>query len=105
MILGFDYWKMTFINIKTNKVLYEARGYFRLDEANCGDTRICVKTDVYRDKYKYVFISRHEDIVYVIEELKDHPEDPCYFEFNIYTNSQKLETDIEEDNENVEKGE
>jgi site-specific DNA-methyltransferase (adenine-specific) len=48
-----------------------------------------------RDEYKYVFISRHEDIVYVIENLKDHPEDPYYFEFNIYTPSKKSETDNE----------
>lgn len=95
MILGFNYWKMTFINIKTSKVLYEARGYFTLEEANCGDMRIRVKTNAYRDEYKYVFISRHEDIVYVIENLKEHPEDPYYFEFNIYTTSQKLETDSE----------
>lgn len=95
MILGFNYWKMTFINIKTNKVLYEAQGYFRVDEANCGDTRICVKTNAYRDEYKYVFISRHEDIVYVIENLKVYPEDPYYFEFNIYTPSKKSETDNE----------
>lgn len=95
VVLGIDYWKMTFINIKTSKVLYEARGYFEVDEVNCGDTRIRVKTNAYRDEYKFVFISKHEDIVYVIEELKEHPEDPYYFEFNIYTTSQKLETDNE----------
>ena len=93
--LGFNYWKITFINIKTSKVLYEARGYFEVGEAQCGDMRIRVKTDIYRDEYKYVFISKHEDIVYVVEGLKEHPEDPYYFEFNIYTPSEKLETDSE----------
>lgn len=93
--LGFDYWKMTFINIKTSKVLYEARGYFETDETKCGNMRIRVRTNVYRDEYKYVFISKHEDIVYVVEKLEEQPEDPYYFEFNIYTTSQKLETDNE----------
>lgn len=87
------YRKMTFINLRTGEVLYEAQGYFSLQDTSRGEIGLIFR--VSKNEYKINYFSKHENVAYIIEQIENTHTNPYYWEIKVYAVLPKLQTDNE----------
>lgn len=87
------YRKMTFINLRTGEGLYEAQGYFSLQDTSRGEIGLIFR--VSKNEYKINYFSKHENVAYIIEQIENTHTNPYYWEIKVYAALPKLQTDSE----------
>ena len=80
------YRRMTFINLRTDKILYEVKGYFSVqttyDNTNKIELGILIMTG--KDEFKMHYFSVDNNVTYVIEQIENTHTDPYHWEINWY---------------------
>ena len=89
------YRRMTFINLRTGDVLYEAEGYFSLQDTSSSEIGLIFRVD--KDEYKINYFSKHENVAYIIEQIENTHTNPYFYEIKIYATLPKIEIDSEHD--------
>ena len=89
------YRRMTFINLRTGDVLYEAEGYFSLQDTSSSEIGLIFRVD--KDEYKINYFSKHENVAYIIEQIENTHTNPYFYEIKIYATLPKFEIDSERD--------
>ena len=77
------YRRCTFINLRTDKVLYIAEGYFSIYETE-ENTELTLVFLVAPNEYKIDYFSKHENVAYVIEQIENTHDDPYHWEIHIF---------------------
>lgn len=79
------YRRCTFINLRTDRILYIAEGYFSIyeDETN-GMNEITLVFQIGAKEYKIDYFSKHENVAYVIQQIENTHTDPYHWEFVIF---------------------
>lgn len=82
------YRRMRFINLNSDKILYEVEGYFSLqttyDNQYQGQQEIGIIIETGKDEYKMHYFSVDNNIAYVIEQVENTHTDPYHWEINWY---------------------
>ena len=78
------YRRMTFINLRTDKILYTAEGYFSLQDTDSNGTEIGIIFKTGEDEYKINYFSKHENVSYIIEQTENTHTDPYYWEIKVF---------------------
>ena len=76
------YRRMTFINLRTDKILYAAEGYFSLHNSAANEIAITFK--VAEDQYSLNYFLIGENVVYVIEQVENTTADPYHWHIYWY---------------------
>lgn len=87
------YRRMTFINLRTGDILYEAEGYFSLQDTSSDEIGLIFR--IAKDEYKINYFSKHENVAYIIEQIENTHTNPYFYEIKIYATLPKFETDSE----------
>ena len=82
------YRRMTFVNLYTDKVLYDVEGYFALkttyDNTYQGQQEIGITILTGKDQYQLHYFSIANNVTYVIEQIEPTHEDPYFWKINWY---------------------
>lgn len=89
------YREITFVNLRTDKILYQGEGYFSLKDTSTNEIGLIFR--VSKDEYKLVYLSTHENVAYVINQIENTHTNPYYYEFKLYVPLPTIETDSEYD--------
>ncbi len=76
------YRRMTFINLRTDKILYAAEGYFSLHDSSTNEISITFK--VSENEYSLNYFLIGENVVYVIEQIENTTTDPYHWHIYWY---------------------
>ena len=87
------YREITFVNLRSDKILYQGEGYFSLQDTSSDEIGLVFR--VAKNEYKIVYLSKHENVAYVINQIENTHTDPYYYEFKLYVPLPKFETDEE----------
>ena len=89
------YRKITFVNLRSDRILYQGEGYFSIDDT--GVEELGVTFRIAKNEYKLIYLSKHENVAYVIEQCENTHTDPYFYEFKWYLPLPTIETDSEYD--------
>lgn len=89
------YREITFVNLRSDKILYQGEGYFSI--SNSATNELCLTFRVARDEYKIIYLSTHENVAYVINQVENTHTDPYHYEFKWFIATPKIESDSELD--------
>ena len=78
------YRRMTFINLRTDKILYEAEGYFSLQDTREGGSEIGLTFMIGPGEYKLDYFSIDANVAYVIEQVENTTMDPYHWHIYWY---------------------
>lgn len=85
------YRRMTFVNLRTDKVLYEAEGYFSLQDSREDGSEISLTFKTGEDSYKIDYFSIDANVTYVIEQLENTNADPYHWHIYWYVKTPKVD--------------
>jgi predicted small secreted protein len=80
------YRRMTFVNLRTDKMLYQAEGYFSVQTTDSQDaySEIGLIFKVGPSEFKMDYFSVAANVVYVIEQAKNTTTDPYHWVITWY---------------------
>ena len=78
------YRRMTFINLRTDKILYQAEGYFSLQDSRKDGSEISLTFKIAEDEYKLDYFSVDANVAYVIEQVENTTTDPYHWHIYWY---------------------
>lgn len=78
------YRRMTFINLRTDKILYEAEGYFSLNDTREDGSEIGLTFKIAENEYKMDYFSIDANVAYVIEQIENTTGDPYHWHIYWY---------------------
>lgn len=87
------YRKMTFINLRSDKILYSAEGYFSIQtthSSNAGE-ELALVFKIAPDQYKMDYFSIANNVTYVIEQKENTHTNPYHWEIIWYVATPDIE--------------
>ena len=78
------YRRMTFINLRTDKILYQAEGYFSLNDSRDDGSEISLTFKIGPKEYKLDYFSIDANVAYVIEQVENTTTDPYHWHIYWY---------------------
>ena len=86
------YRRMTFVNLRTDKILYEAEGYFSLNDSRENGSEIALTFRIGKDEYKIDYFSIDANVAYVIEQIENTSGDPYNWHIYWFVATPKIDT-------------
>lgn len=87
------YRKMTFINLRSDKILYSAEGYFSVQTTHSGvaGEELALVFKIGPDEYKMDYFSIANNVTYVIEQKENTHTNPYHWEIIWYVATPDIE--------------